>query len=72
MVGIEGQRTLNHASKANLLPDNLFIQFCGYVSGLICVLSDDNCFCPSSLKTSWLKWNPDYDNAAHAFEKAGA
>ena len=25
---------------------------------------------PPSLKTSWLKWNPDYDNAAHAFEKS--
>ena len=25
----------------------------------------------SSLKTNWLKWNPDYDNAAHSFDKAG-
>ena len=25
----------------------------------------------SSLKTSWLKWRPDFDNAAHAFDKAG-
>lgn len=24
-----------------------------------------------SLKTNWLKWNPDYDNAAHSFDKAG-
>lgn len=26
-------------------------------------------FC--SLKTNWLKWNPDYDNASHSFDKAG-
>lgn len=24
-----------------------------------------------SLKTSWLKWNPDHAGAAHAFDKAG-
>ncbi len=24
-----------------------------------------------SLKTSWLKWSPDYDGAAHALDKAG-
>ncbi len=24
-----------------------------------------------SLKTNWLKWNADYDNAAHSFDKAG-
>jgi len=23
------------------------------------------------LKTSWLKFNPDYDNASHSFDKAG-
>ena len=29
------------------------------------------CVCWFSLKTSWLKWNPDHAGAAHAFDKAG-
>lgn len=25
----------------------------------------------TSMKTSWYKWNPDLDGAAHAFDRAG-
>ena len=27
--------------------------------------------CVLRLKTSWLKWHPDYEQASHSFDKAG-
>lgn len=46
-------------AKSRTFSMNVFIYFC------IILLKT------YSLKTSWLKWNPDYDSAAHSFDKAG-